>query len=378
MKYSALLLLGSALSALTCQGQAARQLAKGYQAAVRALDAVSYDVQRIDTFPDQTVWNHRGRVLLQRAPGAPLLGARFLATQHDAGAAYWYDGKTGYFLNNKAKDREADPTPYAPSVLGRPGGQMLVPELLGLEPGYLSLTVKNTAQGQLLTLHYPDLPKYDELNRYTYLTLDKATHLPRQVRTVSRKAGATWSITKVLSNVRLNSAADVAALRSQAFLKTHAPKLPPPPPPMGGPVLTANVLKDRPAADFKLLDLKGATVQLSSFRGRPVLLDFWTTWCGPCIASMPKVEQLRATYAQRGLVVLGVLMDPQNAERAKGILLRQGATYANLRGNDAVEAGYEVRAFPTYVLVGADGNIAFSDAGFSPQIEEAVKVALPK
>ena len=63
------------------------------------------------------------------------------------------------------------------------------------------------------------------------------------------------------------------------------------------------------AADFKLQDLDGKTVKLSDFRGKPILIDFWATWCSPCREAIPGIEKIHKAYADKGLVVLGISLD---------------------------------------------------------------------
>ncbi len=60
------------------------------------------------------------------------------------------------------------------------------------------------------------------------------------------------------------------------------------------------------APDFTLKDLTGKTVKLSSLRGKVVLLNFWATWCGPCVAEMPHLEKLHREYKDRDVVILGI------------------------------------------------------------------------
>src|SRR5687768_2370290 len=61
--------------------------------------------------------------------------------------------------------------------------------------------------------------------------------------------------------------------------------------------------------DFKLKDLRGATVKLADFKGRVILLNFWATWCAPCKAEIPDFVELHEKYAKAGLQVLGVSAD---------------------------------------------------------------------
>lgn len=60
------------------------------------------------------------------------------------------------------------------------------------------------------------------------------------------------------------------------------------------------------AIDFELQTLEGRTVKLSDMRGKPVLLNFWATWCGPCRSEMPYLQQISDNWTAKGLVVLEV------------------------------------------------------------------------
>jgi thiol-disulfide isomerase/thioredoxin len=68
-------------------------------------------------------------------------------------------------------------------------------------------------------------------------------------------------------------------------------------------------LLNKPAPAFTLVDLKGKKVSLASFRGHPVLINFWATWCGPCKYEIPWLEQLQTQYASHGFQILGVSAD---------------------------------------------------------------------
>src|SRR5205823_2100118 len=64
----------------------------------------------------------------------------------------------------------------------------------------------------------------------------------------------------------------------------------------------------RPAPGFTLKDLNGQSVNLDDYKGKVVLLDFWATWCAPCVASMPELQRLHARYAPRGFAVIGIAL----------------------------------------------------------------------
>ena len=354
-----------------CRAQSGEAALGQYQAFLSKVNTVEYHVQRIDTFPNKSVWNHKGQAIMQREADSRIMAARFLTTRFDVAQSYWYNGKTGYWLDDKAKSYEVDASPYGPRVFGSPGGQMLVEELLAIEPGFESVTCTTNAEGCIIRLHYPDLPKTDERNRYTYLVLDEANNQPKMVRTVSEKAGGKWSTVRILSDLRLNDALAGQALNSKVFLSTYsaAPVAP-------QPGKQAPALLDKPAPDFNLTTFTKRPVQLRGYRGKTVLLDFWTTSCSPCIAAMPNMQHLQEEYRKRGLVVVGILMDPKSAERARGIMKRQGAAYTALLGSEAVEKAYQLNSFPRYLLVNKNGKVTFDESGEGSHLETAIQAAL--
>ena len=334
------------------------------------VNTVEYQVQRIDTFPDKSIWDNKGQAVIQRGAASQILASRFYVSQRDAAKSYWYDGKVGYWLDDKAETYDVDAEPYGPRLFGSPAGQMMVEELLAIAPGFESVSSVKTTEGRIIRLHYPDLPKFDESKRYTYLVLDEKNQ-PKMVRTVLEKGGAKWSTIKILSDVRVNSALSGPALASKAFLSTYTAAAVVPSAGKRAPTLVG-----KPAPNFQVTNFAKLPVQLSSFAGKTVLLDFWTTSCSPCISAMPKIQHFQDEYRKQGLVVVGVLMDPGSAERAKGILKRQGASYTALLGNDALEKAYGLNSFPRYVLISKKGKVTFDESGLSPQLEMAIKAAL--
>jgi peroxiredoxin len=93
---------------------------------------------------------------------------------------------------------------------------------------------------------------------------------------------------------------------------------------LGGPAEGAGPQAGKTAPDFKLKDPDGKTVELKQFRGKPVLLNFWATWCAPCKEEMPELEQLYRQYKDQGLVVLGVSVDDPTSVKQVPDLLKEG------------------------------------------------------
>jgi peroxiredoxin len=132
---------------------------------------------------------------------------------------------------------------------------------------------------------------------------------------------------------------------------------------------------DQPAPDFKLPDLNGNTVALSSMRGKVVLLDFWSSSCGPCVREMPMIEDLGEAH-KADLILWGVSFD--QPDRDKKWLLQHQQTLPTLSDADyAVSELYKVPAIPALVLIGMDGKVKNYWQGevSKPDLEAAIQQA---
>ena len=129
---------------------------------------------------------------------------------------------------------------------------------------------------------------------------------------------------------------------------------------------------DRPgavASDFTLQDLNGKSVKLSDFKGKPVLIDFWATWCPPCRASIPGLEKLHKAYGGKGLVVLAISLDQGGWDSVKSFAAESGITYTVLKGTEDVASQYQVRTIPMLVIMDKEGKIVKRYIGFDSEEE---------
>jgi thiol-disulfide isomerase/thioredoxin len=118
------------------------------------------------------------------------------------------------------------------------------------------------------------------------------------------------------------------------------------------------------APDFRLDTLDGKSVQLSSFRGQAVLLNFWATWCGPCKIEMPWFVELQKQYGPAGLQVIGVAMDDSSKEDIEKFVKEMGVNYPILLGKEAVGEEYGgVNVLPTTFFLDRDGKIVAREFG---------------
>ena len=125
------------------------------------------------------------------------------------------------------------------------------------------------------------------------------------------------------------------------------------------------------APNFELKDLAGNVVRLDSFKGHPVLLDFWATWCGPCRMSIPMVQEFYAHHKDQGLVVLGINMD-DDMSGVYGFVKKFKMTYPVLfAGGSSIPTDYEVEGIPQFVFIDPNGRILRRYQGFSPAMVDA-------
>jgi len=130
-----------------------------------------------------------------------------------------------------------------------------------------------------------------------------------------------------------------------------------------------------PAPDFKLPDLSGSNVALTSMRGKIVLLDFWSISCGPCIREMPMIEAIDEAH-KADLIVWGVSFD--QPDRDKKWLLQHQGTLPTLSDADFVVSDlYKVHGIPALVLIGIDGKVKNYWEGevSKPDLEAAIQRA---
>jgi len=142
----------------------------------------------------------------------------------------------------------------------------------------------------------------------------------------------------------------------------------------------ANEARSEPAPAWKLQDINGKTVQLSDFKGKVVVLDFWATWCPPCRAEIPHFIELQKQYQSQGLVVIGVSLDQGGPGVVSSFAKQQNINYPIVMGTEDVAKAYgNIEAIPTTFVIDPNGNITGKHIGFTEKsvFEDEIKKVLP-
>jgi len=138
--------------------------------------------------------------------------------------------------------------------------------------------------------------------------------------------------------------------------------------------------KGSPAPDFTLNKINGGELQLSSLRGKAVILDFWDTWCPPCRKALPHLQELSETYSD-DLVVVGVAMGREGLGKVRSFTQAQGLTFEMVLFNNDMNLIKDfggIQSIPTTFLIDQDGVVREKWVGAfdKAEYERAVKAVI--
>lgn len=149
---------------------------------------------------------------------------------------------------------------------------------------------------------------------------------------------------------------------------------------LGGVALGQPIKRGAVFPSFTEPDLRtGRTVALESFRGKVVVLDFWATWCGPCVQALPQLKKAHEKYHRQGLVVISISLDT-DLQKCKDFIQQNGMDWYHIGDGKGWKAKlarkHNVEAIPRVVVIGRDGKVIDADAegaGLTVAIEEGLK-----
>jgi cytochrome c biogenesis protein CcmG, thiol:disulfide interchange protein DsbE len=135
------------------------------------------------------------------------------------------------------------------------------------------------------------------------------------------------------------------------------------------------------APALKLRTVAGETLTLEKLTaGGPVVLDFWATWCRPCVAELPELEALYRKHRERGLTVIGISLDgPRNFAKVRPFASKLGLTFPIALDEDGrIQQLYQVRAMPTAVVIDTAGMVVTVREGYRPGDTKGLEAELEK
>lgn len=133
----------------------------------------------------------------------------------------------------------------------------------------------------------------------------------------------------------------------------------------------------KPAPDFKLRNIRGGVTQLSDFKGKIVLINFWATWCGACVEEMASMQNLYGNLKEQGVEIVAISIDRWNEDRIMEYADKNKLTFHILRDPDqTVRKKYYVMGLPTSYLIDGEGKIRGYASGARTWDSSASKNAL--
>jgi thiol-disulfide isomerase/thioredoxin len=135
----------------------------------------------------------------------------------------------------------------------------------------------------------------------------------------------------------------------------------------------------RQAPSFSVKTLEGKPLRSADLRNKPVIVDFWATWCGPCRASMPHLSAMQSRYEKKGLTVVGMSVDDGGPQGVRKFANQLGVKFTLAMANDEILDAYgPIRSIPTTFFINRKGAIVRRVVGYidGETMEDYVKEIL--
>ena len=129
---------------------------------------------------------------------------------------------------------------------------------------------------------------------------------------------------------------------------------------------------EEPAPDFTLASNQGENIRLDDLHGEVVMINFWATWCGPCLQEMPLLDELYQKYESAGFTLLGINVEDQDdSAKVNEMIEKLQVSFPILYDVESIASElYSVDAMPSTVFVDREGNFRYLHRGYKPGDEE--------
>jgi thiol-disulfide isomerase/thioredoxin len=347
--------------------QTAPEIIAKVRSSQEKINTAYYKIIRQDTFVTGTSRRSTGEVKIKQLSSDPIFGFAYWGRKDGINRESLYDGKMVFEIDHDKKSYgSSSNTSMIEHSLGNPGGQMVMTEFAKLDTAHVQqFDLKQDEKNYYLIMSLPDIKEYDVLNRIKTVTVDKRSFLPVAVRSRQETLGKVQDIYYEILDMKLNDAAVAYNFASERVPAGYARQQSVPNKKLGS--LAGNQLPV-----FGLDDFENNRIESKDLKGKVVLLDFWEVWCGPCVVSMPKVQELEKKYAAKGLVVYGMMSEPEQLETAKEMIRKRQITFPMLQSDAGINKTFGITAVPTYIVVDREGVVKFTSEGFSEALEKEI------
>lgn len=180
----------------------------------------------------------------------------------------------------------------------------------------------------------------------------------RQALEVERSDDRLWHLAKALQMLGRNDEAALIESESNSFL--------------------ADTLRrkftNEPVGDLQLESIEGRKFKLADLKGKVVLIDFWATWCGPCVAEMPSLKKLYEKYKEKGLEILAISID-EDSSKVRAFAIENAFNFP-VAHSPTLGKQFKATPIPTSLFIDKHGNLRYRKTGFEEGEEREIEVVI--